>query len=351
MMQSVSGFIPVRGEHVQGAELCATCHTLYTPTVDAAGEIVGEFAEQTPYLEWEASAFAGVPCQTCHMPEASGPVVLSVTGGPPRSPFSKHHFVGGNAFMLSVLRTLGEEMEVTASSEHFDATIALVETQLAERTATVSIGDTGVAGGVLTTSITVANLTGHKFPTGFPSRRAWLHVRVRDGAGAILFESGAPTPDGAITGNDNDADPAAFEPHYERITDPDEVQIFEPIVADTDGAVTTTLLRGAGYLKDNRLLPSGFDAAAASPDVLPHGAAATDPDFEGGGDTIVYEVDLNGAAGPFTVEATLLYQAIGFRWAENLLAADGAEIAAFAAALDTVANRPLVVGTDTAEAG
>ena len=34
------------------------------------------------------------------------------------------------------------------------------------------------------------NLAGHKFPTGHPYRRAWLHVRVSDPAGRVLFESG-----------------------------------------------------------------------------------------------------------------------------------------------------------------
>ena len=37
-----------------------------------------------------------------------------------------------------------------------------------------------------------------------------------------------------------------------------------------------------------------------------------------------YSVDLAGATGPFVVEAELLYQPIGYRWANNLKAYDQA---------------------------
>ena len=48
-------------------------------------------------------------------------------------------------------------------------------------------------------------------------------------------------------------DPAAYEPHYATITSPDQVQIYEAIIQDSEGNVTTTLLKGAGYLKHNIL--------------------------------------------------------------------------------------------------
>ena len=48
--------------------------------------------------------------------------------------------------------------------------------------------------------ILIENLAGHKFPAGFPSRRAWLHVRVLDKDGKLIFESGAVREDGAIHG-------------------------------------------------------------------------------------------------------------------------------------------------------
>ena len=62
--------------------------------------------------------------------------------------------------------------------------------------------------GHLQIDVRVQNQSGHKFPTGYPSRRAWLHVVVRDAGGRIVFESGAVAADGQIDGNDNDRDAA-----------------------------------------------------------------------------------------------------------------------------------------------
>jgi hypothetical protein len=72
------------------------------------------------------------------------------------------------------------------------------------------------------------------------------------------------------------------------------------------------------FLKDNRLLPRGFDKQTADPEIAPQGGAAEDPGFVGGSDRVKYSVDLGPAQGPFTVEAELWYQPIGFRWANNL---------------------------------
>ena len=60
-------------------------------------------------------------------------------------------------------------------------------------------------------------------------------------------------------GNDNDADPSRYEPHYSEIRSADQVEIYESILGDENGHVTTGLLAGVRYLKDNRLLPDGFD--------------------------------------------------------------------------------------------
>jgi hypothetical protein len=352
VMQSASGFIPVQGQHIMQAELCATCHTLYTPYVDATGQIAGEFPEQIPYLEWTHSDYQQTQaCQDCHMPAAQGAARISTTGGPPRSPFAQHVFVGGNAYMLEVLRTFGEEWGVTASSEQFEAKKGHTVDQLQNRTATLAIEEVEFSRSQLMATVTIQSLVGHKFPTGFPSRRAWLHLTVQDADGGVVFESGAANSDGSIVGNDNDADPARYEPHYQVIDSPDQVQIYESIMRDSEGGVTTALLRGAGYLKDNRLLPSGFDKGTALEDIAVRGQAMEDADFFGGGDRVPYAIELGNAEGPFTVTVELLYQSVGYRWAENLRRHKASETDRFLGYYEAVPNLPVVVARATAEVG
>ena len=81
------------------------------------------------------------------------------------------------------------------------------------------------------------------------------------------------------------------------------------------------------------------------------GAALEDPDFDGGGDRIVYNVDLDGAQGPFVVTAELLYQSISYRWAENQRAFEGQQIERFAAAIDQVPNKPILISSASSEIG
>jgi mono/diheme cytochrome c family protein len=350
-MQTSSGFVPVQGLHVEEAELCATCHTLYTPFLDASDQIAGEFPEQVAYLEWEASSLSQtLSCQGCHMPTAEGSVSLSSQGARrPRSPFYQHTFVGGNAYMLSVLRTFGAELAVTASDAQFQDKATRTLEQLEGHTASLALEGLDVSDSALTADVVVQSKAGHKFPTGFPARRVWIHFMVQDAGGAVVFESGAVSDDGSISGNDNDADAGSFEPHYLVIDDPGQVQIYEAIMGDTEGQPTTTLLRGAGYLKDNRLLPAGFDKTIVEADIAVHGAAVDDGDFLGGSDTVRYLVALNGAEGPFTVTAELLYQSIGFRWADNLRRHDALETARFLSYYEQVPNRPALVVSATVE--
>jgi hypothetical protein len=82
--------------------------------------------------------------------------------------------------------------------------------------------------------------------------------------------------------------------------------------------VTTGLLSAVGYLKDNRLLPSGFNKQNAEKDISVIGEAADDPNFTGQGSVVRYSVSTHGGAGPFHIQAELWYQPIGFRWAHNL---------------------------------
>ena len=42
----------------------------------------------------------------------------------------------------------------------------------------------------LTVDVLVESQVGHKLPSGFPSRRVWLHLIVQDANGGVVFELG-----------------------------------------------------------------------------------------------------------------------------------------------------------------
>lgn len=331
VMRSAASFTPRVGTHLQQSEVCATCHTLYTSALDEAGQAIGTLPEQVPYQEWLHSDYRNTAsCQSCHMPEVATDIAITSVLGQPRPRLSQHTFLGGNAFMLSILNKYRGELGVTALPQELDAAVNETKRFLGSRSAGLTIVSARRAGSRVDLEVAIESTAGHKLPTAYPSRRAWLHVVVTDAGGAVVFESGALRSDGAIAGNDNDADPARFEPHYDEITSADEVQIYETIMVDRADAVTTGLLRGVRYVKDNRLLPRGFDKQTAEADVAVHGSAATDTDFAAGGDRVRYRVDLGAASrGPLRVAVELLYQSIGYRWAENLRGYDSSETRRF----------------------
>ncbi len=89
-------------------------------------------------------------------------------------------------------------------------------------------------------------------------------------------------------------------------------------MVDSRGRVTTGLLSGLRFIKDNRLLPRGFEKSTAEPDIAVRGAASDDADFQAPGDEVLSRVALDGRPGPYTVRAELWYQTISYRWAHNL---------------------------------
>ena len=350
LMQSASRFLPAQGRHIQSSELCATCHTLITHALDENGNSVGELPEQVPYLEWKHSDYAGkTSCQSCHMPVVEGKMQVSSVAGPFREGVSRHVFRGGNLLMPKILNAHRQELAVQAFPQELQATAEQTMHNLKTSTARFAITRAEIDAGTLITELEITNLAGHKLPTAYPSRRIWIHLMVLDGAGKTVFESGRFETDGSIAGNDNDRDPIRFEPHYEVISQPDQVQIYEPILADPNGEVTTVLLSALSYAKDNRLLPAGFDKATAEDYVEVHGAAERDVDFLGGGDRIRYEVDLAGATGPLKIEAALWYQPVGYRWAHNLADQQATEIARFVNYFKEFAeSSAVVIATDHA---
>lgn len=321
-----AGYSIQQAAHIRDAALCGSCHTLYTPTLGPGGKQIGQLPEQMPYLEWLHSDYRDKQtCQQCHMPAVTEAVAVASLMAKPREGVRQHTFTGANFLMEDMLGAHRDELAVTAQASDLNAATRRITAFLQSQSARITVGSTQVAGGQLSFTVQVENLTGHKLPTAYPSRRAWLHVVVTSADGKTVFESGKLNADGSITGNANDADATRFSPHYSKITEPDQVEIFEPILGDSQGHVTTGLISATQYLKDNRILPTGFDKQTASADIAVHGEAASDPDFTAGSSTTHYAVPTNGASGSFHVAVELLYQPVGFRWAHNLAPYQAAE--------------------------
>jgi hypothetical protein len=333
-------FTPVHGAHLLESALCAACHTLRTEAVDPVSQQFSGviFPEQMPYKEWLGSSHVTTAsCQSCHVPLTPGSVRLSSIG-PTRgqAPFGKHHFVGGNAFMLGLMkqdRLAANTLDLVADVGNLDAAIARTENGLSRATATLSASACADAA-TLTIDVTVTNLTGHKLPTGFPTRRMWLHVHVVDASGATVFESGGVDASGEIVGLDVD-----YEPHYQVISRSGQVQVYEAVMGDLYGRPTQRLLYAARYLKDNRVLPAGMPSDVADAEIRPVGVA-TDSNFGNGQDRVSYVVGKEGFRAPFTVSVELLYQTTPPRPVAALDAYSSAEIDRFMALFRAAPNAP-----------
>jgi hypothetical protein len=329
-MRNRVGYTPQYAAHISTSETCATCHDLKTPFVDADGNVASttketEFAEQMPFTEWQNSDYRvggskEQSCQDCHMPKTTAPIAnMWMSRRNPRSGFAEHTMMGANTVMIDILNNNREVLGVRAPSAAFDERIINTRNFL-ETSADIEVTSASVNNGQLTADVRVVNNTGHKLPTAYPSRRAWIHFEVRQN-GAVVFESGAMNADGSIVGAAVDEDFATYEPHYDVITSADQVQVYEPIMGDTDGNVNHALLRGAQYLKDNRIPPSGFNKLNVPDDVAVYGAANSDSDFDDGSDTVTYQIPVSGNSG-FTITAKLMYQPQSYGHLQELFTDD-----------------------------
>ena len=351
VMQAAAGFRPEQGIHLGQSEACATCHTVYSEYLDAFGNPAGILPQQTTYLEWYYSDYSNYyGCVDCHMEDVDGGVRIAEQSVAIRSPFEAHTFAGGNAFLLEVLSIFGGA-DVLATVEQYAQAAEQAGTYLQENTATITLMDPRVISGNLYADILVENAAGHKFPTGFPSRRAWLHILVLDAAGNAVFESGAVREDGSIVGNAADEAPDSYEPHYLAIVQPDQVQIYETILFSTENEITTDLLYAARYLKDNRLLPPGYEKDAPYVDLAVHGRATEDENFDAGADLVELIAALGDAAGPYTLRVELLYQPVSYRWLANLESSQAGMVMDFLEAAAQVSDQPILIASDELQIG
>ena len=360
-MASFVGFQPVFGAHIDSAGLCAGCHTLITETADLGGTLTGDhFVEQATYHEWlnsdfntEADPLNGITCQGCHVPRIDDPIVLSANyvflDG--RSPFGLHHFAGGNAFMLKMLKDHLEQLGVTATAAQMDSTIALTLQNLQAKSLLVDASVAWRDADTAWVDVRLENLTGHKFPSGYPSRRAWVELIVTDDGGDTLYHNGAWDDTYEVVGHD-----ANWEPHHDVVIAADQVQIYEMVMGDVNGTKTTVLERAKDKLKDNRLTPLGFTSAHITYDTsYVAGVPAADVDFnrddlgvEGSASDIThYHVPMSGYVGLIHVKARVWYQSVPPLWNQEMFAYSSAAIDSFRTMYEAADNTPILVQQDS----
>lgn len=191
----------------------------------------------------------------------------------------------------------------------------------------------------------VINKAGHNFPSGVGFRRAFLNFQVLDGDKNVVWASGNVAPEGSqllgglkgviIDGQGMALATEVFTPSQQRfqthywaanpITREDQVQIYEELVTNPEGLLTTSFIALNNKVKDNRLQPQGW--SADGPEAAETGPVGTcvsidspagpkklcDPNYaNGSGSSIVrYRVPLSDRTRRATsVRATLYYQTI-----------------------------------------
>src|SRR3972149_2502490 len=252
--------------------------------------------------------------------------------------------------MLRLLKENIDSLGITAEPEHFDSTISRAAYNLSENSVELNTL-TYFQNDSLNVQVTLKNLTGHKLPTGIPFRRMWIHLKVEQVGGGIIFESGEWNENGEIVNYNN-----LYEPHYEEITSEDKVQVYEGVFADVDQQVTYTLLKAHEFVKDNRIPPQGFTSSHISYDSIGiYGNAVGDPDFnkedgvEGtGSDIIVYRVPASQGIN-YRVTHENCYQSIKPGLVDHLREIDEPDINSFIGMYDKIPNLPFIMKTTTSD--
>ncbi len=310
-MVAHTAFTPAAGPHMKKSELCGSCHTY---RIGAEKLLVS-----SSYLEWRATDPASrQECQECHFqPSHDRRIARSPLGRDfnlaRRAAVGSHGSIGGNAYVLDLLRHNADELEVEAPLDDLRRAATAARVALLDRTAELEISEISRRDGSLLFDVRIENRTGHKLPTGFPSRRMWLMVEVRVG-GQEVFVTGNVDETGRLVGIEE----AALHPHRDVVRTPNHVPIYEAVPADSDGRPVTRLTQATQFAKDNRILPAGWweggpDGAATAPI-----GVGADPSFVAGHDVVRFELDvLTGTRGKATVIARLFYQAIPPRWIDT----------------------------------
>lgn len=372
MLQGVN-VKPKYDAYIQSPQMCGTCHTILLPVLDSP-HTDEKSVEQATYPEWlnsdyrdEYGSIGATPktCQECHMPTdytnaKTGMSVLKIKdkmaivqdqtyaavehlASPSdvnvryrETGFRRHELLGTNGFLLQMFlkpmneqgnnEVLGVRLSDYMSGLNSDLQAASdnVVQQAQNITATVRITKWQVENNKLIAEVTVSNKTGHRFPSGVGFRRVFIDFEATLD-GKPFFHSGGTNAMGQIVNLAGQVLPTesfqngAYQPHFSQqhaITSSDQVQIYEELTKDAEGQFTTEFTRRDEEVKDNRLLPSGWqmdgpqDLKIPEPyleSTRPKGDARKDPVYLAGkGQSIVkYEIPLPPGATADSIHASV----------------------------------------------
>ncbi|MEO5907455.1 MAG: hypothetical protein ABIQ11_12060, partial [Saprospiraceae bacterium] len=259
-MELYVGFEPQFAEHIYSSGICAGCHTLITEALEDDGTLSGQFfIEQATYHEWLNSVYPlqGKECQSCHVPFIQDSVVIAtdLLSLKKRYPFGLHQFFGANTAMLSLMKENRKELNIAPDSPDTVWNESIANNRLSlSKAGVIEINSIEIQNDTLILDLTIVNKTGHKLPSGYPSRVAWIQINLTENSsGEPIYRNGFLDDQGNLIGRD-----LPYETHHEVSRSEDDVQIYEMVMEDLHGNLTTRLNAAAKPSKDNRLLPLGF---------------------------------------------------------------------------------------------
>jgi hypothetical protein len=337
--------------------ICGTCHDVSSPIVDGVplktlvlndGTVTTRaYPAERTFTEWKQSRFGdallvdsmedpGVPfaanvqvtdCQDCHMRKSTSPQARTCQQNPAGSrtgQVSIHEFVGGNTWMLGIIKGLYGGPTQLNRGLALDRAIAWSQEMLTERSAELALTVQPWSSGqsTLTANVRVTNKAGHKLPTGYgEGRRMWLNVQVRDAGGALVYESGRYD---AATG---------------QLTEDAQIRLYEVLqgqwnagsgtcrMTDTLGRKQFHFVLNDCVAKDSRIPPEGFRLYSGDDpqglDIRPVGKVY--PETTPGSGVLVHWDDASytvpippGTQGPLQVTARLRFQIASKEYIEFL---------------------------------
>ena len=169
-------------------------------------------------------------------------------------------------------------------------------------------------------------------------------------SGDTLFASGLFDESGHILNYSG-----VNEGHHNVINSEEQVQVYEMMMADVNGDLTTILERADEYIIDNRLPPAGFTTTHSTYDTVRIvGAALTDPDFnkngvaEGTGkDVLHFHFPYSLLTQRVNASVKVYYQAVPPAFLGEMRTLSAPEIQTFLSMYDNADHTPFLVADDT----